>query len=357
MRVLTVTLLLILGAGAQAQPLAAPPVPSSELLKNSGGQNDALAAVGRFQGTLTCTASLIDPSGTGAADARAWLLTAGHCISLEPYGIIRNQPLAAPVQFNYFVDTQEQRFTVRARATGWSTMKGVDLAFVELDATLGDLVAKGIRPLRISSANADAGRPVFWAGISSSPIPPDMQFLRLGRCTLGPRVQLIEGSWIWNDELSNNCPDLYAGASGSPLFDAESDEVIGVIGTTTLLNFEQGPDYDCQRNRPCVVGGGGPVMQRDTSYASPVHGIGQCFDPSNTLDVQRPGCPLDPGMQLTVNAGLNEVQPETNGSPATWEAALSGSQRYYAYKHFRMGKAIVPTAQVTPRLSLLPLRR
>ena len=328
----------ILAWAVQAYPLPKEPPASSEILLNANGANDAFAAVGQFHAALTCTGSLIDPSGLGASDAKAWLLTAGHCISLEPYGVIRNQSSTAQVQFHFFVDTSQRRVTVKARATGWSTMKGVDLALVELSATLGDLAAQGIRPLRLASAEPQAGQAAYWTGISGSPIPPELQFLRRGGCTLGNRVELIEGSWIWNDDLSNDCPDLYAGASGSPLFDAASGAVIGVIGTSTLLNFEQGPDYDCQVNRPCVIGREGPVMQRDTSYASPVRGISRCFDPANTLDPGRPGCPLDPGVQLTVQSGANEVQPLTGGKPATWDARLSGSQSYYAYKRFRAGQ-------------------
>jgi uncharacterized protein (TIGR03437 family) len=329
--------ILVLLQETHPQVWAQEPPPSSELLRNASGANDAFAAVGQFRGSSTCTGSLIDPSGAGAPVAKAWLLTAGHCISLEPYGVIRNQPSTAQVQFRYFIDTPDRRVTVRSRATAWSTMKSTDLALVELDATLGDLRAQGIRPLRLASAAPEAGSPAFWTGIPGPPIPSDLQFLRLGHCTLGRRVPLLEGSWIWNDELSNNCPDIYAGASGSPLFDAASGEVIGVIGTTTLLNFAQGPDYDCQLNRPCVNRAGGPVMERDTSYAAPVHGIAQCFDQANALDVQRPGCPLDPGFQLTVRSGSNEVRPEVDGQPAAWDAALSGSQRYYAYKHFPVG--------------------
>jgi uncharacterized protein (TIGR03437 family) len=329
---------LVLSQALQARLLPREPPPSSEILLNANGANDAFTGVGQFRAALTCTGSLIDPSGLGASDAKAWLLTAGHCISLEPYGVIRNQPLTAQVQFNFFVDTPERRVTVRTRATGWSTMKGVDLALVELSATLGDLAAQGIRPLRLAPSEPQAGRAVFWTGVSGSPIPPDLQFLRLGRCTVGNRVQLIEGSWIWNNDLSNDCPDLYAGASGSPLFDAATGEVIGVIGTSTLLNFEQGPDYDCQVNRPCMIGPEGPVMERDTSYAAPVQGIPRCFDQANALDPERPGCPLDPGFQLTIQSGANEVQPVANGKPATWGAMLSGSQLYYAYKRFPAGE-------------------
>jgi hypothetical protein len=269
-------------------------------------------------------------------------LSAGHCISIEPYGVIRNQPSTAQVQFNFFVDTTARRVTVRARVIGWSTMKGVDLALVELGATLGDLAAQGIRPLRLASSEPQAGRAVFWTGISGSPIPPELQFLRLGRCTVGNTVQLIEGSWIWNNDLSNDCPDLYAGASGSPLFDAASGDVIGVVSTTTLLNFEHGPDYD-QINRPCVIIRG-PEIERDTSYAAPVQGIGRCFDQTNALDLARPGCPLDPGFQLTVQSGPNEVQPQASGNPATWGAALSGSQSYYSYKRFTAGEDSCGTA-------------
>src|SRR5258707_728113 len=65
-------LALVLLEGARAQAATQPP-PSSELLLNSGSANDAFAAVGRFQGSLTCTAILIDPSGSGASGAGAWL--------------------------------------------------------------------------------------------------------------------------------------------------------------------------------------------------------------------------------------------------------------------------------------------
>jgi hypothetical protein len=290
-------------------PAAAPP-PSSELLRNTSGANDAFAAIGRLRAASTCTGSLVDPSNSGAFGARAWLLTAGHCVSLEPYGVIRDQPSTAQVEFNFFVDTPDRRVTARSRSTGWSTMKGADLALIELDTTLDNLRAQGIQPLRLASATPEPGRSIFWVGIPGFPIPPELQFLRRGQCALGRQVQLLERSWIWNNVLTNDCPDLYAGASGSPLFDAASGEVIGVIGTSTILNLEQGPDYDCQLNRPCVLRAGGPVMQENTSYAAPVTGIAQCFDQENKLEVERPGCPLDPGYQLNVRSGSDEVRPE-----------------------------------------------
>ena len=97
---------LALSGALQAYPLPQEPPPSSEILLNANGANDAFSAVGQFRAALTCTGSLIDPSGLGAPDAKAWLLSAGHCISLEPYGVIRNQPLAARGQFNFFINTR-----------------------------------------------------------------------------------------------------------------------------------------------------------------------------------------------------------------------------------------------------------
>ena len=90
---------LLLFQPALAQTLRGKPPASSELLRNSGGSNDAFSAVGQFRAALTCTGALIDPSGLGAPASKAWLLSAGHCISLEPYGVIRNQPLAGRVDF------------------------------------------------------------------------------------------------------------------------------------------------------------------------------------------------------------------------------------------------------------------
>src|SRR5205823_2012576 len=46
---------------------------------------------------------------------------------------------------------------------------------------------------------------------------------------------------------------------------------------------------------------------------------------------------LDPGLQLTVQSDPAEVRPEAGGKPAAWDASLSGSQRFYAYKHFVAG--------------------
>jgi uncharacterized protein (TIGR03437 family) len=78
-------------------------------------------------------------------------------------------------------------------------------------------------------------------------------------------------------------------------------------------------------------------MESNISYASPVEGIPQCFDQMNVLELQRPGCTLDPGFQLTIQSGGNEVRPIVDRKAATWDATLSGTPRYYSYKQFALG--------------------
>ncbi len=64
---------------------------------------------------------------------------------------------------------------------------------------------------------------------------------------------------------------------------------------------------------PGALGATGPVMQRNTSYASAVEGLAACFDQANGLDPARPGCPLDPGLQLTPSGSAGTVCPSCIG--------------------------------------------
>jgi hypothetical protein len=94
-------------------------------------------------------------------------------------------------------------------------------------------------------------------------------------------------------------------ASGSPVFDA-TEAIAGVIGTTTLLSLNGGPDYDCFPNRPCTVTREGTIVERHTSYASPVYGLASCFK-DGRFDLSLSACGLDRGVQLTLDAQMNRL--------------------------------------------------
>lgn len=315
--------------------LAAPP--SSRLLSNAGGQNQDFAAVGRLRASGSCTAFLIEPP-SASPSSPAYALTAGHCVSREPYGVIAGQTVNYTLEFNYFADTRPDFVTVRATSVVWSTMKGADLALLQLAATLGDLQARGLRGFRLSTNTLPHDAPLFWIGAPVVNFPAERAFLRRGECSALGSTPIVEANWLWYDEIRNDCPDVYGGASGSPLFDAASGLVAGVLGTSTNLSFDAGPDFDCFENRPCALTPRGPVVEPATSYASPVAPLAGCFDASGRAATTLPSCSLDPGLQLSIDLDRRTAAPPySNGSLSRWNARLSGQLAYYSYKTTRAG--------------------
>lgn len=315
---------------------AAPP--SSRLLLNASGENQAFAAIGRLRAAGSCTAFLIEPE-PASPSSPAYALTAGHCVSREPYSVIAGQAASYTLDFNYFADTRSSLVTVRAASVVWSTMKGTDLALLQLNATLGELQARGLRGLRLSADPLPAGASVFWVGAPSVNFPAERAYLRRGDCSALGSTSLIEANWLWHGELRNDCPDVYGGASGSPLFDAATGRVAGVIGTTTNLSASAGPDFDCFEDRPCAVTTSGPAVEPDTSYAAPVSPLAGCFDAGGRADPALPSCGLDPGRELSIDLNRRTAAPPyTGGELSRWNALLSGSLPYYAYKTVRLGQ-------------------
>lgn len=322
---------LLLACSAFAAP------PSSLLLSNASGQNQAFAAVGRLHANSSCTAFLIEPESSSPGSP-AYALTAGHCVSREPYAVIANQPAGYTIDFNYFADTRDAAVTVGATTVVWSTMKGTDLALLQLDATIGALQARGLRGFRLFPGPLTQGASVFWVGAPAVNFPAERAFLRRGECSALGSTALIEAARLWHDEIRNDCPDVYGGASGSPLFDAASGRVAGVIGTTTNLSSNGGPDFDCFENRPCAVTPSGPAVESDTSYAAPVSPLSGCFDASGLAAPFLPACGLDPGFELAIDVNRRTAAPpRTNGELTRWDARLSGTLPYYAYKTVRLG--------------------
>lgn len=303
--------------------------PSTELLANRDGSNQRFASVGRIQASFTCTGAWIDGTPTGARldpAAPAYFLAAGHCVSLDPWIVIRDRAANYTVTLNYFTDTRDAFIGLRGVRVAWSTMKGMDLALIELNATNGDLLARGLTPHRLG---ATASSNLYWTGAPTTFIPTGQAYLRRGTCEALGSTTVIEGRWTWFDQIRNDCSDLYSSASGSPLFDADTNAIVGVLGTTTLLSQEGGLDYDCYQNRPCAVSPAGKtVVETDTSYASPVAPLRGCFNVTSQFDLALPGCTLDRGSPLTVDTQrVTAVQPG-----GRWNVRVGGGLGEYIWK-------------------------
>lgn len=314
---------------------------SSELLEMAGQSSDALRGVARFHGAATCTGVLAD--WPGSPDAPAYLLTNGHCAQQwDANAVFIDQPADGwSATFDYFADAAEEQITVPAVRVVYSTMKGRDVAIVELDATVGELMAQGITPLPLSSATPPDNFTMRVVGAPVSGVPGEMAFLRQETCRAGRRADLLEFIWHFDDALANTCRDIYGGSSGSPVFNGDDPGVMGLINTTTV-----GGLTPCGLGSPCEITPEGTVWRAATSYATPLYDfdLGACFTPSGAFDLTAAPCPLDDGRQLLISGyatqGTRNPIPTAEGAsaPATWQATLAGELPYYRYKIGRAGQ-------------------
>ena len=285
----------------------------SRLLLNQDRRHEAFAAVGRLRINSTCTAFLIQPNPASPVYA----LTNGHCV----LGITGNEvatnvrvPPTASFTPHYFVDTPTRRQALPVKAIPYATLKGLDLAVIELDATWASL---DVRPLRLSEIASQPGDPVFTVGAPVNGVPAEEAWLRRSNCTVDAIAQLAEGPWKFHDALRLSCGAVYGGASGSPVFNARNGEVTAIINTGTQGQIYSSGDIPCYINSPCELPG---RMILDAAYALPLTGVSNCFSAAGRFDLDAPGCPLDPGRQPALaGAPPTSVRPGTN-----WNVTVSG---------------------------------
>ncbi|MBC3951472.1 trypsin-like serine peptidase [Pseudomonas folii] len=226
----------------------------SRVLANQKGQNDHWRGIGRIESDTgrSCTATLIDTrSVNNEASAPAYVLTSGHCLYRKNNGvIITDHQVTGTVTFNYFADTVEHQQRYPLKRVNWSSMQGVDLAIVELQASLESLIAAGIEPLQIAEKTPQADTNILIVG---APLAFQNPYLRSAACTHQPSGALIVQPWVWRHTVKNQCKDLKEGSSGSPALTRDNNRVFAVINTVTPSggNFGNPISY----LRPCFVAG------------------------------------------------------------------------------------------------------
>lgn len=310
----------------------------STLLENAAGDSE-LSGIARLNGASSCTGAFVHPSGDD--DAPAYLITNGHCAQeWDANRVFIDVPVEGwSATFNYFVDTVEEQVSVPVSRVAYSTMKGRDVALLELETTAGELIAQGIRPLTIADGMPEEPFAMRVVGVPVSSVPADLSYLREERCLAVGRADLLEFIWHFNDAVINACQDIYGGSSGSPVFAGDDAAVIALINTTNI-----GGRTACGLGNPCEVRPDGVVMNPDTSYATPVAAVGACFGEDGRFDLSAAGCPLDDGRQLSLEGfppqGIQSVTVTADGSEqvAGWNTALVGDLPYFRYKIGRAGE-------------------
>lgn len=305
-----------------AQDYASPALVAAE-------QGRAYSGIGRLRASSQCTAFLIRTAGSGPA----YVVTNGHCVGLLGANevIVNREQTAYRFTPGLFFDAAATE-TLGSRRIAYATMKRTDIAVIELDARLEELTARGYAPLEFGSAAA--GERVMAAGAPVQNTPMERMFLQLGRCRLGPRVDVVEFRWLWRGLIRNDCPDILPGWSGAPLISQTSGRVVGVMNTTTIHSFSRGGGFDCYLGTPCEVGAAQRVLD-DASYGVGVEGLERCFDGEGVFRLGL-GCPLDPGRQVEVTR-----RPATRAERpgARWNASVAiGDLAGYRYKVFREGR-------------------
>lgn len=123
------------------------------------------------------------------------------------------------------------------------------------------------------------------------------------------------------------------------MFVRGENTIFALINTTTI-----GGSTACFLGTPCEVTADGTELHPNTSYATPVQGVGTCFDADGRFDLAQEGCPLDDGRQLTIEGYPPQAvqpvitRPDGTQVEANWDTILVGSLPYYRYKTGPVGQ-------------------
>jgi V8-like Glu-specific endopeptidase len=304
----------------------------SKVLLNADGSRNQWNGIGRITSKkgLSCTATLLDTrSADSPPEAPAYVLTAGHCISRKNGLIITDGEIDGAVQFNYFTDTTARRYPLKR--ISWSSIQGVDLAIIELQASLKSLLDDGIRPLRLADQIPEKDREILWIG---APLYRDTGHLRMAACTHQPSGVILNQPWVWRHSVSNRCKDVDTGASGSPLIIRDSGEVYAVMNLVT-----QPLPADPPLTNDDPLPPGFPPLEPDTNFGSPVIHINRCFV-NGVLSTERTQCSLFPTFSIRFDSQVMplrhyaKVQTADDGKEIfpDWKLSFTADKPFYRYK-------------------------
>lgn len=323
---------------ARQVPLAdAVAVIQAPLLPSTGPLAERVRGVGKFKGYSNCTASLVAASHTPPADSPALILTAGHC--LEFFGeqeVWVDRPANAEWRYTpaYFHDTPQQHIGYPVERVLYATMKGADVAVLRLQATYGELAARGIAPLLMRPLDT-ATALIDLVQVPQSGIPAHEQFLRHAQCSAAPRQAIFESAmpWFWPQAVPNDCAGVAGGSSGSPVLLRDTATVVGVLNTT-VERYMNG----CGLGRPCEVDPSNRKFARESaSYFTTVEALAGQVREDGSFDLHG----LDDGRGIGVSRALHHFWatqsrvPDAQGNlqPATWGLRLDEGFEQVRFKH------------------------
>ncbi len=307
---------------------------SIEVLKNKDGQSSRFNGIGAFTQAMggDCTFTLIRPFMAIINETTpAYILTAAHCVAdrPNPNDIIVDRlfvgdefiPLPSAV-FNVFVDTPDQHRSVAVTKIKYATMKGTDIAIMELETPLLSLIREGFEPLVLSPFPPMRWEPLEVVGRPVEGITDDSErVLRRSQCYVEAVVDLSEGGYHWDNTTRTSCESETGGSSGSPVISPMGD-VIGVLNTVSSAD---GPP--CELHYACETGRGQERVVPDKAYAVRTSQVAGCFDMRGNFDLDQPFCFVDREQRFAL-AGL----PDGPTNQSSMEVSLVDAPKVKSYQ-------------------------
>jgi hypothetical protein len=327
LRILVILVLPGLSVSAQIEQQGQPG--SSYLIDNIDNNNSHYRAVGLLVKNHRCTGVFVS-SGKNI-ETKGYFLTSAHCVQpWDPNEVFLDVPLEGyRVVFNYFSDTRNLFDTVAVERIVFSSMRGTDFAILEINASVRELLERGIEPLSLATAEPSVGTNVYYVGAPAGQIPEEERYLRKGVGEIEGRKEIVEHIWHFNNTFRVGFPDIYGGASGSPVFSAEGNRsVIGIVNTTTIGGAVPG-----HLGFPLERSSEGLNASSDKSYIISVVNLGPCFSNSGIFDTGIPGCPLNKEAFTLKGFRRGPSQSfDPSGERLRWGVEPVGSFIYYRYK-------------------------
>ena len=259
------------------------------------------SGVGRYG---NCSASLIETGGNG--EAPAYIITNGHCVGssllsevgyvydVNPRDLTSDHSVSTykNMSFLYYKDyNTEDYLTIGDKRVVFASMDKTDIAIVELNASLEFLKeVKNIDAYTLATVRPNLCLPIINVGVPLTGMHSSNYGLRKSECFRGSTVALREGPYKFSDSFRHRC-SIVGGNSGSPLFDANSNHIIGLVNTAVNDNTSQ--QENCSLNRPCEIQDQNNSVKNNENYAQYVDFIAECFDTQGKFDKNLDTCGIN----------------------------------------------------------------
>jgi hypothetical protein len=276
------------------------------------------SAVAQMWSGLTCHGAFVVPSAVDlAADGPAYVLTAGHCalgINGRPNEVVLDEWVPPDsITLGLFADPHVSAVRPGAVRAVFGTLKGADLALIELAQTRVQLRRMGVIPFVLADEPSADDEEI------AIPIHVEIGGL-LSTCHFERRVPfLLEAPYHFFDVEANRCLDVSYGASGAPVLSLTTGKVVSIISTGVVAAARAGEP--CVLNAPCEAAPPGVRFEPGTNYAVPVAGLAACFDRAGRFDIGAAACPLDRGNQMQPT-DVDYRQPGAAGGSVAFDLTL-----------------------------------